>query len=254
MSLSIVTRKKWLEDFWRDGYAKLGPVLTAEELADYRSRYQALFFGPEGRTQPEVRDLSEKRGSAPQFAMMQRINLWAADSAFAAFVRRDDILKVAGSILGPKIRLFRDQGFYKPPCSGEEVYMHQDNRYWHLNPPNAVTLWISLDDATTANGCMHYVRGSHHWGPVKHIRAAHGESILLEALVDRHTAYPVEMPAGHCTVHHCLTVHYTPSNRTRCPRRAYTIQYMAADVSMSGTPTSDHPLFELTPPAEGEES
>ena len=55
----------------------------------------------------------------------------------------------------------------KMPSHGEtEVPWHQDNSYWEprLWSQQIFTAWVPLVDATPANGCMEYVRGSHRSG------------------------------------------------------------------------------------------
>ena len=55
----------------------------------------------------------------------------------------------------------------KMPMHGEtEVPWHQDNSYWEprLWSQQIFTAWVPLVDATPANGCMEYVRGSHKKG------------------------------------------------------------------------------------------
>ena len=41
--------------------------------------------------------------------------------------------------------------------------MHQDNYYWNLKNPNAVTMWIALTP-TKINGAIEYLIGSHKFG------------------------------------------------------------------------------------------
>ena len=38
--------------------------------------------------------------------------------------------------------------------------MHQDN-YWNLKNPNALTMWIAIDQASSKNGSVEYLFGSH---------------------------------------------------------------------------------------------
>src|SRR5438309_968787 len=71
----------------------------------------------------------------------------------------------------PNVRLYHDQGRYKPALHGDEVPWHQDNGYWKLEPPGAASCWIALDDATLENGCMWVIPGSHLVGDAPHQRA-----------------------------------------------------------------------------------
>jgi len=232
-----------VEIFERDGVVELGEVLSPDEVEDLRARLERAFFDAAGCPRAEVRDLSELRDKPLTHAVLQRVNLHEADPEFERLARRPDLVAAMQRLFGSELRLFRDQAFYKPPRAGGELYMHQDNRYWHLDPPHGATIWIALDPATVLNGCVHFIKGTQAIGRVEHRRAAAGASILLEADVDRDLAVPIEVPAGHATVHHCQTLHWSPPNRTTHPRRAHTIVYMAADVSCRGEPTSAYPLL-----------
>jgi 2-oxoglutarate-dependent dioxygenase len=225
--------------FERDGFAPLGGVLSDRELDDLRDRLDRLCFTPDGRAVQGVRDLADHLDGRSNRSVMQRLNLCRTDEHFEALVRRADILDIVSCILGPNIQLFRDQCFYKPGRCGGEVYMHQDNRYWHLDPPLAAVVFIALDDCTLQTGCVHYIPGSHRWGRVQHVRAADGRSILLEAVADKAASVPMELPAGHASVHHCQTLHWSPENQSPRPRRAHTIEYVAAGVRCRGQALSD---------------
>jgi 2-oxoglutarate-dependent dioxygenase len=228
--------------FERDGVAPLGCVLNDQQLDDLRHRLDRLCVTQDGRAMPGVRDLADHLDGRSDRSVMQRVNLYRIDDQFDALVRRADILGVVSCILGPNVQLFRDQCFYKPGRCGGEVYMHQDNRYWHLDPPLAAVVFIALDECTLQTGCVHYIPGSHRWGQVEHVRAADGRSILLEAVADKAVSLPMELPAGHASVHHCQILHWSPENQSPRPRRAHTIEYVAAGVRCRGKALTDAPL------------
>jgi phytanoyl-CoA hydroxylase len=68
-------------------------------------------------------------------------------------------------------------GFSKPQCLqsmlilknpeiGGAVPPHQDSTFLYTDPPSAVGFWYALEDATTSNGCLSFLKGSHKWAPV----------------------------------------------------------------------------------------
>jgi len=234
------------EAFDRDGVVTLGQVLDSSQIEDLRQRLDRWCMDADGLKLSDVRDLADTLQGRTSQSVMQRVNIYQVDEIFDALARRNDFLSAVESILGPDIRLFRDQCFYKPPLHGGEVYMHQDNRYWHLDPPNAVVLYLALDDCTVETGCVYFVKGSHKRGRVEHVRACQGSSILLEAVVDKSLSTPLELPAGHASLHHCQIVHWSPPNRSVRPRRAHTIEYVAADVRCRGESLHDAPLLRST--------
>ncbi|HLJ14275.1 MAG TPA: phytanoyl-CoA dioxygenase family protein [Bryobacteraceae bacterium] len=232
-----------VETFQRDGVVSLGQVLDSTQLNDLRERLDRLCLDNEGNPQPEIRNLADLLDGASPQSVLQRVNLYQVDEIYGALARRPDFLDVVEAAVGPDIRLFRDQCFYKPPHCGGEVYMHQDNRYWHLDPPNAVVLFVALDDCTKETGCVHFIKGSHRWGRIEHVRARQGTSILLEAVADKANSVPLELPAGHASLHHCQTLHWSPPNQSSKPRRAHTIEYVAAGVRCRGELLLQAPLL-----------
>jgi len=49
---------------------------------------------------------------------------------------------------------------------GAKVVPHQDGCSGFTNPPSCTTFWYALEDATTANGCLAVVPGSHRSRPL----------------------------------------------------------------------------------------
>lgn len=50
---------------------------------------------------------------------------------------------------------------YKPPRIGKGTPPHQDGYYFMLEPNEAVTMWMALEDVNEENGCVRYVKESH---------------------------------------------------------------------------------------------
>jgi 2-oxoglutarate-dependent dioxygenase len=227
--------------FDRDGVLNWGQFLAPAELEPVRQAMERCFFAG-ADVAADVRDLSERRGQPLEYGLLQKVDLWHDDPVFAGLVARPDVVARVETLLGGPVRLFRDHAFYKPAGKGEasNLVLHQDNRYWHLEPAQAATIWVALDDATVANGCVHYVLGSHRRGRIEHERTD-PDSVLVEAVTDE-TAVPYPVPAGSALIHHAQTLHGSPPNRTPWPRRAYCIVYMRADILRHGEPVTDYPL------------
>jgi ectoine hydroxylase-related dioxygenase (phytanoyl-CoA dioxygenase family) len=87
-----------------------------------------------------------------------------------------------------------------------------------------LTCWIGLDDSTRANGCVHYIPGSHRWNllPVTGL-AGDMESIQTVLTPEQKQAFKpvaIELKKGECSFHHPLMVHGSYENSTAIPRRA----------------------------------
>lgn len=81
------------------------------------------------------------------------------------------LLDAVESILGPDILLWDSAYIVKEPCSEGFVSWHQDLTYWGLDmesDDDLLTAWVALTPATTENGCMKFVDGSHRKGTFAH--------------------------------------------------------------------------------------
>ena len=117
----------------------------------------------------------------------------------------------------------------KPAQHGGVVAWHQDYSYWTRTTPMAhLTCWIGLDESSKANGCVHYVPGSHRWDLLPITGLAGDMDAIRDVLSDEQwdqfqRPVAAELPVGHCTFHHPLTIHGSYENKTDRPRRAIVI-------------------------------
>ena len=63
--------------------------------------------------------------------------------------------KLAADLLGDEAYLFNEQFVVKGPRTGAAFAWHQDGAYVGFDHKNYLTVWIALDDATEANGCVY---------------------------------------------------------------------------------------------------
>ncbi len=234
--------REQIEQFHRDGYIYLGPVLSPEELEEARQAYGRLVLG---ENKPDsFRDLGlSDNQTGTRESVLQVLNCYRLDEVFNRIETRPDVVDVVEALLGtPSIRLYGDQALYKPPRHGSRVLWHQDNGYWQFEPAAAVSMWLALDDADESNGCMWVIPGSHREGLVSHTPSQENE-VLRGLEVDESKAVPVHVPAGHAMMHHCLTIHATRQNHSDRPRRAIAITYVPAETRQNGEPMTEFPLI-----------
>lgn len=126
---------------------------------------------------------------------------------------------------------------FKHPQVGGEVVPHQDASYLHVlpQPEGAVFgFWIPLEDATTTNGCLEFIPGSHQSVPLatRWIRSTadpqDGSAISMshthpEAKYGADEEYvPVPAKSGDLLLIDGLVVHRSAPNRSPYPRPVYT--------------------------------
>lgn len=87
-----------------------------------------------------------------------------------------------------------------------------------------LTCWIGLDDATSDNGCLQYVPGSHRWNllPVTGLAGDMNaiQSVLSPEQREAFKPVAIELRRGEAAFHHPLLVHGSYENRTERQRRA----------------------------------
>ncbi|MDA0989587.1 MAG: phytanoyl-CoA dioxygenase family protein [Verrucomicrobia bacterium] len=211
-----------IETYHRDGVLPLGQVLDKATVATACERLEAL----------RRRDLMDNPSQDPARASFRLLNVSSHDDWFMTIVRNANVLDAAESILGPNIQYFQDNIFYKPARHGAPTQWHQDNIWWHADPPNVLTIWIALDDVDANNGAVRYIPGSHH-----HLVEAELEvhdpkagtyNMLAPSQVDESSAVQFVVPAGHAVMHHCMTIHGAPPNDSNRTRRGFTVHLQQA--------------------------
>ena len=136
--------------------------------------------------------------------------------------------------------LLRELGFQKPiPCQsmlivkganvGGEVNAHQDGTFLVTQPQSVVGLWWALEKATTENGCLYIVPGSHRQGVNRlFLRNPDGSiGTVFEPPtappLDMAGAVPVEADEGDLVILHGAVVHFSCANTSPFSRNAYAV-------------------------------
>ncbi|HVV37010.1 MAG TPA: phytanoyl-CoA dioxygenase family protein [Acidimicrobiales bacterium] len=104
---------------------------------------------------------------------------------------------------------------------------HQDQAYWEPELDYlAVGAWLPLHDVAVEQGAMQFIPGSHRSGLRYHGFEGDPSGNLLKVDgVDPSLAAPCPLPAGGCTFHHYLTLHYTAPNDTDRDRLAFATEF-----------------------------
>ncbi|MCI0423549.1 MAG: phytanoyl-CoA dioxygenase family protein [Acidobacteria bacterium] len=161
-------------------------------------------------------------------------NLWRMEKHspyFDQLGRQREICDLVGTLVNGEPVLMAVELFAKPARVGSAVPYHQDNGYFNLTPPDALTLWLALDDSTEENGCVYYARGSHRQGLLPHKASlVPGNSWGLAEQPDPNQ--PEEVPGvvrrSSAILHHCCLLHRSERNLSGRPRRGLLMVYKAA--------------------------
>ncbi len=234
---SAVISLEQMNDFARDGVLRLGPVLSARELEALRARADDFALGrvcnPAVQMQLDTGGAYERLPEAVErfergTVLYRKIQGLETDDLYGPLVRHPLFLEVCGWLYGrhAAVSVFRAMVMNKPAGQGTELPWHQDGGdVWELDRDPLATIWVAIDPATRANGCMEIVRGSHRLG----LLSARGSNLSAED-VQRHCpperVEPLEVEPGHAVLLHNWLLHRSGVNPSATPRRAFTACYM----------------------------
>ena len=138
------------------------------------------------------------------------------------------ILTIVSELLEDNISEFGAELFSKPAKVGLGSPMHQDNYYWCLNNPNAVTIWIALEDSSKENGGVYYLSKSHKLGLLEHTASNVPGSSQMIKYQEGLKVFKVDFPilkAGDCIIHHSLIAHGSKANKSKYSRIGWTLRF-----------------------------
>ena len=250
-----ISELEW-DTFTQQGFLDLGALVTPATLVELNERADALALGTTTNDGVVVQldtggayeqlPMAEQAGLHPTL-QYRKINGLETDDLFSALLHMPVCREIFDHLYGQHTTMatFRAMVMNKPAGQGTYLPWHQDGgTVWQLDRDPLMTLWIALDDATVANGCMEVIPGSHHLG----LLSTFG-SVVGDDDVERYCApdrrVPLEVPAGHGVLLHNWVLHRSGINTTNEPRRAFTACFIDARTLnlQTGTwfPTIDGP-------------
>lgn len=230
-----------VETYRERGYVHPIPLLSDEQIGALREALDRMTE----KDYPGAAYLSGSRGVGSPVIHFQ--GAWLVEPAYHDLVFNPRVTIACSQLLGAQaVRFLHDQVFYKPARHGGVVAWHQDYSYWtRTTPAGHLTCYIALDDTTVENGCVHMVPGSHRWNLLEQstlIDASDMDGIKSQLTPEQQADFkpePVELKAGECSFHDCLTVHGSHPNRSDRPRRGIVLNYMKHDTRSA----SDRPIM-----------
>lgn len=211
-----------------DGFVVLRSFFSPDEVAEIRAaieRYIAQVV-PHLSGSDVVR---EDDGTA----VRNLFRMEAHEEYFNRLGRDRRLTELVAAVLDDEPVLRAVQTFNKPARVGSAVPQHQDNAYFCYDPPRALTVWIAIDPATTENGPVHYIRGTHTLGSLPHKFSGRvGNSLMMaepyQARPDQ--VHCATMNPGDIILHHCRTVHFSARNTSDNPRLGMVLPYSAPNL------------------------
>jgi len=173
--------------------------------------------------------------------------LHEVDPAFAAFARSPAVSGLAAALGYRRPLPVQSMYITKQPSIGGEVVPHQDSTFLATVPrPSVFGVWVALEDADEANGCLWALPGSHRGGVLRRFgRGLGGEEKGEEGAgedgagaaaapvtvgfdrpapaYDLEDGVPCPAPAGTLVLLHGSVVHWSAPNTGPASRHAFTL-------------------------------
>jgi phytanoyl-CoA hydroxylase len=217
-----------IAQYYTEGFVVLDSVFSLAEMEEVAKLIEAHHQAHEERLQKVG---TEGISRAGEIAFTS--HLAEQDPKLLQFVRRPEFVAISTKILGPDVDLYWNQSVYKEGNGDVEFPWHQDDGYTPVVPSPYLTLWLAVNDATLENGCLSVLPRSHERGLAPHHQTAIGLS--CHSLTDPDQGVPVPIPAGTMIAMQSLTFHKSGINRSQGMRKAYVIQYSAAELRNART-------------------
>ncbi len=207
-----------VDAYRRDGFLGAIPALDAGEVCRFRAELEAF-----EATTGKPLDFPERSKSYLLFD-------WAD-----AIVHHPAVLDAVEDVIGPDILVYHTTMNIKEAHNDAYIPWHQDDDYFHLDPPEHVTAWVALSDASEEAGCMRMIPGSRADGLVPHAEKPEKDHLIRlgKAIHDRFgddEGVAVPLKAGEMSLHHTHTIHSSGANRTEDRRIGYAVSYIPAHV------------------------
>ena len=217
-----------IASYQENGFLVIENFLSADELAHWsQTTDEAVEQRLAATRKPETSEAGEAETYYAQ-VFTQCLKLADTHAGMRELMLDARLGRMAGTLAGVEgIRIWHDQALFKPPY-GNPTAWHLDNPFWSFSSRDALSLWVALDDATMANGCLYYVPGTHKTATWENVGIGKNIAGLFQVYPQWQQIETVgcPCPAGSAVFHNGLTAHGAGANMTNRPRRAMTCAYM----------------------------
>ncbi len=188
-----------------------------------------------GKRKAAGSDIGEAGESHYDNVFTQRLNLWRISPVVKRYMLHPGLGAMLRQLTGRAMRVWHDQTLIKEPF-GNPTAWHLDNPYWSFFSPDAISIWIAIEDATLENGCMWFIPGTHKHGRYDNSGIGVNMADLFKLYPEMTQTDPVGVPmkAGDCSFHNGLLAHGAGANMTRRRRIAMTCAYMPDGSTFNG--------------------
>ena len=161
-----------------------------------------------------------------------------------ATMRHPAVVAALTGVIGPNVKAMQSMLFIKAAGKPGQAW-HQDEMFIPTRDRSLTAAWIALDDATTDNGCLWVLPGSHRRGVIypndEHDDPRYDCAVQSYGFPYADSdAVPVQLAAGSVLVFNGYLLHKSlPNTRRTGYRRALVYHYMSAESLLPWTVPPD---------------
>lgn len=240
MNTTISTSQQ--EFYQENGYLIIDDFLNAAELESWRTAVSNAIAERKGQKIPgrpgkiDEADGINKDAEYHSKVFDQLINLWQTSEEVKKLMLDPKIGEMAATLAEVDgIRIWHDQALFKKPWANPTSW-HLDTPFWSFSDRRALSIWVALDDATYANGCLFFIPGTQKGTGFDDLGISKNMDSIFTVYPQYKTSATVAAPmkAGSCSFHNGLTIHGAHANMTPGSRRAMTCAYMPDGSTFNG--------------------
>ena len=223
--------REWTKNtFEQDGYVLLRGFFDEDQTQEVRDNI-IRYVQDVVPLMPREQVYYEVAGDRSTLKQLQMMHTY--DPFFETLFLRSPLRDLAELLLNGEVTPKNMQYFNKPPGVGKPTPVHQDGYYFNIEPTEAITMWLALDEVNEENGCLRYVRGAHKYGVRPHRRTdtlGFSQGLIEYCDEDHQNEVTILASPGDLIAHHCLMIHRADGNASDRHRRALGFIYYSARV------------------------
>jgi ectoine hydroxylase-related dioxygenase (phytanoyl-CoA dioxygenase family) len=232
------------DGYARDGYAILPGAFTAEQVAELRAEALRICRGELGA----VAGMEPGPPGEPDEAVIRRYACIHFPHKLSPLMRQalahPVVVAALTRVIGPDVKAMQSMLFTKGEGKPGQAW-HQDEFFIPTRDRSLTAAWIALDDATTGNGCLWVLPGSHRPGVIYPDRDH--DDPRFDCTVEAYDfpyqdadAVPVQVASGSVVLFNGYLLHRSLPNTARSGlRRALVNHYMSAQSLLPWTRPPD---------------
>ena len=219
---------KLRKNYYKNGWILYKKIFTKKDVKDINDKIDSFLKKNYQKYSGKTINFAGKNKISKNIKNINSFHQ-LSDSAYIRKKSKDKKIRtITKYLLNSKEEYIASELFAKPAQKGLPSPIHQDNFYWCVKGGNALTVWIALDDVSSANGGIQYYNKSQKLGVVKHKPSyAKGSSQKVSNLEKYNNLKKVcpKLRAGDALFHHSEIMHGSSSNNSGKRRRGLTFQF-----------------------------